>query len=406
MYRTRLVITGMGAVTPVGIGVNEYWKALITGTSGIGAITRFDSSVAGVSVAAEVKGFLPEDYMPRRLARTLPGFTQYAFAAANEALTESLLPLHTESRRIGLVMATALGGTDVISDTRHAYDMGRRTSPRFVPNTIESSAAASIAIAHGIQGPSFTISTACASGNDALACAAMLLLSNEADAVLVAGGESCICPIVLSSLAAAKALSTDRTEHASRPFDLRRDGFVMGEGGGAIVLETERHAANRGADILAELAGWANVSEAYHITAPRPDGSSAAGCMAKALSRARLLPDNIGYINAHGTGTPIGDKAEARAIRRVFGRYLPPVSSTKSMTGHLMGAGGITEAIACVMALRYGILPPTINLEEPDPDCELNHVPLKACRAVIDASMSNSFGFGGQNSSIVIKRYR
>lgn len=410
MKEKTLVITGMGAVTPVGIGVDAYWRALIDGKCGVGPITRFDASGLPVQIAAELKGFDPADYMPKQLARTMDPFMQFAFAAAEEALADSALPVGAEPDHIGIVMGTAMDGVTTVAQTQAAFDAGRRVGPRFVPMTIGNIAAAQIAIAHGIHGPSLTLNTACSAGGDAMMTAAMLLKTGEADAVLAVGGESILCPIVVSGLSQAKALSrrNDDPEHACRPFDLDRDGFVIGEGGGALVIETEEHALARGAKIHAVLAGYANTSDAHHVTAPCPDGAGAAACMQRALARAGMQPSDIGYINAHGTSTTLGDKAETLAIKAVFGgrESAPPVSATKSATGHLMGAGGLTEAIACIRAIQDGILPPTLHLDTPDPDCDLDYVPNTARKADISAAMSNSLGFGGQNSSIILSRYQ
>ena len=410
MKEKTLVITGMGAVTPVGIGVDNYWQALISGQCGIGRITRFDASALPVQIAAELKDFEPTDFMPKTLARTMDPFMQFAFAAAEEALADSGLAIQAESDRVGIVMGPAMDGVTTVANTQAAFDAGHRVGPRFVPMTIGNIAAAQIAIAHGIHGPSLTLNTACSAGGDAMMTAAMLLRAGEAEAILAVGGESILCPIVVSGLAQAKALSrrNDDPEHACRPFDLDRDGFVIGEGGGALVIETEEHALARGAKIHAVLAGWANTSDAHHVTAPCPDGAGAAACMKRALARADMQPSDIGYINAHGTSTMLGDKAETLAIKAVFGgrESAPPVSATKSATGHLMGAGGLTESIACIKAIQDGILPPTLHLTTPDPDCDLDYVPNTARRVQIDAAMSNSLGFGGQNSSIILSRYQ
>ena len=410
MRENRLVITGMGAVTPIGIGVSAYWDALTAGHCGIGRITRFDASALPVQIAAELKGFDPVDHMPKTLARTMDPFMQFAFVAAQEALEGSGLTIEPESERIGIVMGTAMSGVTTVAHTQQEFDAGHRVGPRFVPMTIGNIAAAQIAIARGICGPSLTVNTACSAGGDAILASAMLLLAGEADAMLAVGGESILCPIVVSGLSQAKALSrrNDDPETACRPFDAGRDGFVIGEGGGALLIETEAHALARGAHIYAELAGWANTSDAHHVTAPCPDGAGAARCMRLALQKAGMQPSDIGYINAHGTSTPLGDKAETLAVKSVFGgrESAPPVSSTKSATGHLMGAGGLTETIACIKAIETGILPPTLHLETPDPDCDLDYVPNTARRADITAAMSNSLGFGGQNSSIIVSHYQ
>lgn len=410
MRENRLVITGMGAVTPIGIGVSAYWDALTAGRCGIGRITRFDASALPVQIAAELKDFDPAEHMPKTLARTMDPFMQFAFVAAQEALADSGLDIEPEAERIGITMGTAMSGVTTIAHTQEEYDGGRRVGPRFVPMAIGNIAAAQIAIARGIRGPSLTLNTACSAGGDAILTAATLLLAGEADAMLAIGGESILCPIVVSGLSQAKALSrrNDDPETACRPFDAGRDGFVIGEGGGALVIETEAHALARGAHIYAELAGWANTSDAHHVTAPCPDGAGAARCMKLALQKAGMQPSDIGYINAHGTSTPLGDKAETLAVKAVFGgrESAPPVSSTKSATGHLMGAGGLTETIACIKAIETGILPPTLHLAAPDPDCDLDYVPNTARHTDIRAAMSNSLGFGGQNSSIIVSRYQ
>lgn len=407
--QTKLVITGMGAVTPIGVGVPAYWQALTAGTCGIGRITRFDASDLPVQIAAELKDFDPAAYMPKTLARTMDPFMQYAFVAAEEALGDSGLDIAADPDRVGIVMGTAMDGVTTVAGTQAAYDAGKRVGPRFVPMTIGNIAAAQISIAHGITGPSMTLNTACSAGGDAIMTAAMLLRTGEADAVLAVGGESILCPIVVAGLSQAHALSrrNDDPEQACRPFDADRDGFVIGEGGGALILETEEHARARGAHIYAELAGYANTADAHHVTAPHPEGAGAAACMRRALKRAGLTPSDIGYINAHGTSTGLGDIAETQAVKAVFGgrESAPPVSSTKSMTGHLMGAGGITESIACILAIRDGILPPTLHLAHPDPACDLDYIPNEARKTRITAAMSNSLGFGGQNSSLIFTQY-
>ena len=407
--QTKLVITGMGAVTPIGVGVPAYWQALTAGKCGIGRITRFDASDLPVQIAAELKDFDPAAYMPKTLARTMDPFMQYAFVAAEEALGDSGLDIAADPDRVGIVMGTAMDGVTTVAGTQAAYDAGKRVGPRFVPMTIGNIAAAQISIAHGITGPSMTLNTACSAGGDAIMTAAMLLRTGEADAVLAVGGESILCPIVVAGLSQAHALSrrNDDPEQACRPFDADRDGFVIGEGGGALILETEEHARARGAHIYAELAGYANTSDAHHVTAPHPEGAGAAACMRRALKRAGLQPSDIGYINAHGTSTGLGDIAETQAVKAVFGgrESAPPVSSTKSMTGHLMGAGGITESIACILAIHDGILPPTLHLAHPDPACDLDYIPNEARKTRITAAMSNSLGFGGQNSSLIFTQY-
>ena len=333
---------------------------------------------------------------------------QYAFFAAEEALKMSKLEI--EPTRTGIVMGTAMNGIATIAFTQEALTGAshKKVGPRFIPKILGNVAAANIAIEHNIQGPSFTVSTACSSGGDAINTAAMCINTGKADVMLAVGAESVLCPLVIYSLANAKALSrnNENPTGASRPFDKNRDGFVIGEGGGAIVLETEEHALKRGATIYAELLGCGNTCDAYHVTAPHPDGRGAADCMRIALEDAGITPDAVGYINAHGTATPKGDSVETKAIKEVFKDNVPLVSSTKGATGHMMGAGGITEVISCIKAIETGIIPPTINLETPDEECDLDYVPNKARKVQVDIAMSNAFGFGGQNSSIIVSKYK
>lgn len=400
----------MGAVTPLGTTVETYWQNLVSGCCGIGPITRFDTARLPVRIAAEVHDFDPETALPRTLARNMARFAQYAFAAGREALTDAGLEHPEVPERIGTVMGTAMGGMGLVAEAQSVLGEERlhKVSPRLVPMSLGNMGAGLLAIHHGLYGPSLTLNTACSSGGDALMTAAMLLVCGEADAMLVVGGEAILSPLLLGSLAQAKALSrrNDDPCHASRPFDKDRDGFVIGEGGGALVLETEEHARRRGVESYATLAGYANTQDAYHITSPDPEGSGAARCMRLALKRASLSPADIGYINAHGTSTPLGDVAETRAVHAVFGTdaTAPAVSSTKGATGHLMGAGGLTELIACIKALQTGILPPSLNFDTPDPDCRLNIVANVCKRKAICAAMSNSLGFGGQNSSVIVCR--
>lgn len=411
MNEKKLVITGMGAVTPIGIGVKSYWNNLIKGVCGVQTISRFDTTALPVRIAAEIADFDATSYIPKQIARTMDRFMQYAYIAAEEALQGSGLIIESEAERVGIVMGTALDGVAMVAKTQEMYDLEgqKRVSPRFIPMIIGNVAAAQIAIRHGILGPSLTLNTACSAGGDAIMTAAMLLRSNEAEAILAVGGESILCPIVISGLAQAKALSraNENPKGASRPFDLERDGFVIGEGGGAVLIETEEHALARGAEIKAELRGYANTNDGYHVTAPKPDGQGAADCMRRALKRAELQPADVDYINAHGTSTMLGDQAETQAVKSVFGdrNTAPPISSTKGATGHLMGAGGITEMIACVQAIREGILPPTLNYQTPDPLCDLDYVPNEARKKKVQIAMSNSLGFGGQNSSIIVAKY-
>lgn len=404
----KIVITGMGAITPVGIGMDSYWKNLTEGKSGIDRISSFDPSELAVQVAGEIKDFNASDYIPKDLIRKTDPFMQYAFFAAEEALKMSKLEI--EPTRTGIVMGTAMNGIATIAFTQEALTGAshKKVGPRFIPKILGNVAAANIAIEHNIQGPSFTVSTACSSGGDAINTAAMCINTGKADVMLAVGAESVLCPLVIYSLANAKALSrnNENPTGASRPFDKNRDGFVIGEGGGAIVLETEEHALKRGATIYAELLGCGNTCDAYHVTAPHPEGRGAADCMRLALEDAGIAPEAVGYINAHGTATPKGDSVETKAIKEVFKDKVPLVSSTKGATGHMMGAGGITEVISCIKAIETGIIPPTINLETPDEECDLDFVPNKARKVQVDVAMSNAFGFGGQNSSIIVSKYK
>lgn len=404
----RIVITGMGAVTPVGIGVDNYWNNLIAGVSGIDTIKTFDSSELAVQIAGEIKDFNPSDYLEKDLIRKTDPFMQYAYIAAEEALKQS--GLEVEPERTGIIMGTAMSGVATTAFTQEALSGAshKKVGPRFIPKILGNIAAANIAIDYNIQGPSFTVSTACSSGGDAINTAIMCMQTGKADVMLAVGAESVLCPLVIYSLANAKALSrrNDDPKTASRPFDVTRDGFVIGEGGGALVLETEEHALQRGAKIYGVIEGCGNTCDAHHVTAPHPEGRGAIACMKQALAEAGLTPDDIGYINAHGTATNKGDAVETGAIKSVFTGKLPFVSSTKGATGHMMGAGGITETIACIKAIETGTLPPTINLHEVDPECEgIDFVPNTAKEAKIDHAMSNAFGFGGQNSSIIVGRY-
>lgn len=415
--KEQIVITGMGAVTPIGIGLENYWKGLVNCVQGIGPITRFDTTDLPVKIAAEVKDFDPVEYMPKKLAKEMDLFMQYGYVAAEEALTDAgLNPEQPEDRsvpaeRIGVVVGTAFAGLATIAETQNDISTGvhKKVSPRFVPKIIGNIAAAQIAIAKGLRGPSLTVTTACSSGADALSTGIMLINSGEADVVLCVGAEAATAPLPIMGLASAHALSTrnDSPATASRPFDANRDGFVMGEGGGCIVIETETHAKARNAHIHASIIGWANSTDGYHVTSPHPEGIGAVYCMQRCLDKAGIRPEDVDYINAHGTSTPKGDVIETVAIKQLFGSHASKlaVTSTKGSTGHMMGAGGITETIACVKAIQEGIIPPTLNLENQDPECDLDYVPNKARTQNIEIAMSNAFGFGGQNSSILLRKY-
>ena len=384
-FMKKIVVTGMGAVTPVGIGVDSYWKNITSGVSGIDTIKTFDPSDLAVQIAGEIKNFNPSDYLEKDLIRKTDPFMQYAYIAAQEAINQSKIEI--EPLRTGIVMGTAMSGIAI-------------------PKILGNIAAANIAIDYNIQGPSFTVSTACSSGGDSINTACMCIQTGKADIMLAVGAESVLCPLVIYSLANAKALSrrNDSPSTASRPFDISRDGFVIGEG--ALVLETEEHALARGAKIYAEIKGCGNTDDAYHVTAPHPEGRGAIACMNQAIAEAGIKPEDIGYINAHGTATNKGDTVETSSIKKVFGNNLPYVSSTKGATGHMMGAGGITETITCIKAIETGIIPPTINLNEVDPECAgIDFVANTAKKADIKYAMSNALGFGGQNSSIIVGKY-
>ena len=398
MENRNIVITGTGAVTPLGTGTGDFWEGLVSGRCGIGEIRKIDASSLPIRWAGEVREFNPKDYMPNPLVLDTAPFARYAIAAASMAVEES--GLVTDSDRVGVVMGTALHGMDYLALVQQQLDEGGRgADPKLMTKYMGNMAAAQFAIRRGIRGPSLTVGTACSSGGDAVTLGAMLLKSGMADAVVVMAGEGAICPAAILSLHKSKALSP---VGESRPFSADRSGFVLGEGGGALVLETEAHARARDARLLARLLGWGNNTDAYHPVTPRQDGAQAAACMDLALREAGLSPAEIGYINAHGTATLKGDKAEAAAIHTVFGTDIPPVSSTKGATGHMMGAGGVTELIACIKALETGLLPPNLGFTALDEACPLPLVTEIGRRAKLKAAMSNAFGFGGQNSSLIV----
>ena len=400
MEERNIVITGTGAVTPLGTGTAAFWEGLVSGRCGIGVIERFDASALPIRWAGEVRDFNPKDYMPNPLVLDTAPFARYAIAAAVMAVEES--GLDTDSDRVGVVMGTALHGMDYLAHVQQLQDeTGKGGDPKLMTKYMGNMAAAQFAIRRGIRGPSLTVGTACSSGGDAVTMGALLLRSGMADAVVVMAGEGAICPPAILSLHKTRALSP---LGESRPFSADRSGFVLGEGGGALVLETEAHAEKRCGRVLARLLGWGNNTDAFHPVSPRPDGAQAAACMRLALREAHLRPEDIGYINAHGTATLKGDEAEAAAIRSVFGAEIPPVSSTKGATGHMMGAGGITELIACVKALETGLLPPNLGFTAADEACPLPLVTEPGRETKLKAAMSNAFGFGGQNSSLIVGR--
>ncbi len=407
----RVVITGLGLVTPVGNDVATSWDALVAGRSGVGLITLFDASEYPARIAAEVRGFDPVALFGRREARRMDRFVQFAMASAGQALDDAgLIVAGDNAHRIGVVIGSGIGGIISLLDQAEVMRTRgpQRVSPFLIPMMLVDTASGQVAIAHGLKGPNFSVISACATGANAIGEAAEVIRRGAADVMLAGGSEACIVPLALAGFAVMQAVSTrnDEPERACRPFDATRDGFVMGEGAGVVVLESEVHARARSAKIYAELVGYGATSDAYHITAPDETGDGAARAMQAALDQASLAPEQIGYLNAHGTSTMLNDKGETAAIKTVFGdhAYQLPVSSTKSMTGHLLGAAGAVEAIFSVLVLAEGILPPTINYEHPDPECDLDYVPNEARRVSVDYAMSNSFGFGGHNASLIMKR--
>ena len=409
MDKKRVVVTGMGAITPVGNGVEAFWESLIAGRSGVDLITLFDCSGLSSRIGAEVKGFCAADYdISSKLARETDRFIQFALVAASQAIEESGLDL-VDPYRVGVVLGTTMGGLATITEaqTQLLGSPRSRVTPHLLPKMLPNLASAQIGIRHGLKGPSLTVSTACASGTDAVGIGASFLRSGMADVILAGGSDSLYCQLVLGSLCSAKALSrrNEKPAGASRPFDLLRDGFVIGEGSGFVVLETLEHARRRNGLIWGEVIGYANCSDAFHTTAPEPEGKGEIHCMRQAMASAGVSPAQIDYISAHGTATPEGDRVETLAMKEVFGprAYELPISSIKGATGHMMAAAGIVELIASLKSIKEGIVPPTINYENPDPECDLNYVPNQAQRTAVKTVLSNSFGFGGQNSSIVVR---
>ncbi|MEW6448023.1 MAG: beta-ketoacyl-ACP synthase II [Bacillota bacterium] len=409
----RVVVTGLGIISPIGTGKDAFWGALIRGESGVRRITRFDPTGFKTQIAAEVRDFDPEAYIDKKEARRMDRYTQFAVAATDLALKDAgIAPGTVDPDRVGVVLGCGIGGIETFEEqTRVLVARGpNRVSPFFVPMMIANMGAGYIAIMNGFYGPNSTVVTACASSNQAIGEAFRIIQRGEADLMVTGGAEAAITPVGIAGFCAMKAMSTrnDEPARACRPFDAGRDGFVVGEGAAILILERMERALERGAHIYAEIAGYGQSCDAYHITAPDPDGSGAAKAMERALADAGLRPEEVSYINAHGTSTPLNDKVETMAIKKVFGEfaYRLPISSTKSMTAHLLGAAGGIEAAACVLSITHGIIPPTINYEEPDPDCDLDYVPGKARKAQVEVAVSNGFGFGGHNAALVFKRYR
>jgi len=408
----RVVITGMGTINPLGSDVMETWEALKSGTSGVGQITLFDSSDLLVKIACEVKQFDPTKYMDPRDARRRDRFEQFASAAAAQAMRNSGLEIQPESAgRVGVIISSAVGGMDTLQTGIQvmATDGPRRISPFAIPMFMSNGASGVVAIDNGVKGPSFSIASACASGADAIGLAATLIRTGIMDACLTGATEASITKFGVASFDRLGALSR-RNEDFSQtpaPFDTNRDGLVIGEGAAVIILEDLEHALLRGAKILAEMVGYGSTTDAFHITAPSETGAGGAAAIRNALAAAAVNPDEIDYVNAHGTGTKLNDISETRAIKAALGEaaYQVPISSTKSMTGHMMGATGALEAIICVLAIRDGILPPTIHLNDPDPECDLDYVPNNAREGEIEIALSNAFGFGGHNAVLALRRF-
>ncbi len=407
----RVVVTGIGCVSPLGIGVDETWDGIVEGRSGITRITKFDASSLPSQIAGEVKNFKPQDFMPEKLVSRVDTFIQYAIASARMALEDAKLADVELGDRAGVIIGVGMGGVGQVEHyTRILDNKGyKRVTPFFIPMIIPNMAAGQVAILFGAKGPNLAVCTACAAGNHAIGEAYRMIKKGIIDLAICGGTESLITPLTVAGFAVMKALSTrnDEPEKASRPFDAKRDGFVIAEGAGILVLEELTHAQKRGAKVYAELIGYAATCDAYHMTAPSPDGEGAANCMKLALEDANILPNEVDYINAHGTSTPLNDVAETKAIKKIFGdhAYKLMVSSTKSMTGHLLGGAGGLEAVITIKALETGIIPPTINLEEPDPECDLDYVPNQARRVNIKVAMSNAFGFGGTNACLVFRKW-
>jgi 3-oxoacyl-[acyl-carrier-protein] synthase II len=410
--RRRVVVTGIGLVSPVGIGIEENWSNLISGKSGIGPITRFDCSAFATRIAGEVKNFHPEEIIPRKELRKMDPFLQFALVAAHYAMEDAKLKVDPEiSSRVGVVMGCGLGGLLTIEEShKQMLETGpKKVSPFFIPMIISNMAPGLVSIYHGAKGPNLSLQTACAAGTHAIGNAYHIIRDGFSEAMITGGVESTVTTLALAGFNAMRALSTrnDDPEHASRPFDKERDGFILSEGSGILILEELDFARARGARIYAEIIGFGASGDAYHMAAPAPDGEGAARCMQMALDDAGIKPSDVQYINAHGTSTDLNDKYETQAIKTVFGddAYKMAVSSTKSMTGHLLGAAGGVEAAYTTLTIYNQLMPPTINYEFPDPDCDLDYVPNTARKAQIQVALSNSFGFGGTNGTLVFRRW-
>ena len=410
--KRRVVVTGLGAVTPLGVGAEKTWKALCAGKSGIGRISRFDTTNFQTKIAGEVKDFDPEDFLDKKQVRRMDSFVHYCMASTIMAMEDSKLEVaNQDAERIGVLIGTGLGGLPTLEKNHTLLMEGgpKKISPFFIPMMIANMAPGQIAIHFGIKGPNTCVVTACAAGSHAIGDSYKVIQRGDADIMVTGGTEATITPLNIGGFNAMKAISTnnDQPEKASRPFDKNRDGFVPAEGAGTIILEELELALKRGANIYAEIVGYGLTGDAFHMTAPDPQGSGAARCMKMALLDANISPHEVDYINAHGTSTPLNDTIETIAIKTVFNEHSKkvPVSSTKSMTGHLLGAAGGVEAVFTILSIRDGIIPPTINYETPDPDCDLDYVPNVARKADVKIAVSNSFGFGGTNATLVFKRF-
>ncbi len=412
MDKRRVVITGLGAITPIGTGLDEYWNALKQGKSGIDYITKFDASAYPTKIDGEVKNFDPVDYIDKKEAKRMDRFTQFAVASTGMALKDASVDISKEdSDRVGIIIGTGVGGIETLETQFHVYyDRGPgKVSPFFIPMMICNMAAGQIAIIYGAKGINETTVSACASSTNAIGSAFRFIQNGEADVIITGGAEAAITPMSLAGFCSMKAMSTnnENPSEASRPFDANRDGFIMGEGSGILILEELSHAIKRGARIYAEIVGYGLTADAYHITAPAPEGEGMAKSMGNALKDAGITPDDVQYVNAHGTATDLNDKFETMAIKTVFRdhAYKLAISSTKSMTGHLLGAAGGIESIATILSICNGFVAPTINYKTPDPECDLDYVPNIGRKLDINYAMKNNFGFGGQNATLIFKKY-
>jgi len=414
MNNRRVVVTGMGAITPIGNSLQEFWEGMLEGRNGVGLITKFDASCFDTKFAAEVKNFNPEDYLSKKSIRRMDPFTHYSLVATGMAIKDSEINLEkVDKERFGVIFGSGIGGMDTLQQQHFVYFEAKnphKISPFFVPMMISDMAAGQISIKYGLKGPNYATTSACATASHAISDAFMLIQRGSADLMLCGGSEAAITELSIGGFNAMRALSTwnERYLEASRPFDKDRNGFVMGEGAGSLILEEYEHAKKRNAKIYCEIAGVGLTGDAYHITAPTPGGEGAVRSMREAIRDAEVSLTDVDYINAHGTSTPYNDVNETQAIKTTFGEhaYKLVISSTKSMTGHLLGAAGGIEAIATVMALKNNIVPPTINLTNPDPECDLNYSPNKRTQKNIFCALSNTFGFGGHNASILFKKIK